>query len=101
MLDKQNQSPQCVACNSPMRLAVIEPSMWSQHLRTFACPAMQQQRAALHRKCRDWGLASANESSEDMIEIDCIGPADADPFPRRWPRRSQWDKRVCKMQTML
>jgi hypothetical protein len=38
MLDKQNQSPQCVACNSPMRLAVIEPSMWSQHLRTFACP---------------------------------------------------------------
>jgi transposase-like protein len=38
MLDKQNQGPQCAACGSPMRLAVIEPSMWSQHLRTFACP---------------------------------------------------------------
>jgi hypothetical protein len=45
-------------------------------------------------------LASAGESSEDVIEIDRIGPADADPFPRRWPRRSQWDKRVCN-QTML
>jgi hypothetical protein len=37
MLDQQNQGPQCVDCDSPMRLAVIEPSMWSQHLRTFAC----------------------------------------------------------------
>jgi hypothetical protein len=38
MLDKQNQGPLCTACDSPMRLAVIEPSMWSQHVRTFACP---------------------------------------------------------------
>jgi hypothetical protein len=38
MLDKQNQGPQCTACGSPMRLSVIEPSMWGQDLRTFACP---------------------------------------------------------------
>jgi hypothetical protein len=38
MLDKQDQGPQCVACDSPMRLAVIEPRMWSQYLRTYACP---------------------------------------------------------------
>jgi hypothetical protein len=38
MLDKRKQGPQCGACNHPMRLAVIEPSMWSQHARTFACP---------------------------------------------------------------
>jgi hypothetical protein len=41
MLDKQNQGPQCTACGSPMRLTVIEPSMWGQiwgqDLRTFAC----------------------------------------------------------------
>ena len=41
MLDKQNQGPQCTACGSPMRLMVIEPSMWGQiwgqDLRTFAC----------------------------------------------------------------
>jgi hypothetical protein len=53
---------------------------WAEHvepaLENVCLPAVQQQRAALHRKCRDWGLASANESSEDMIEIDRIGPAD-------------------------
>jgi hypothetical protein len=38
MLDKQNQGPLCTACGSPMRLAAIEPSMWDQDLRTFACP---------------------------------------------------------------
>ena len=38
MVDKQNQGPQCTACGSPMRLMVIEPSMWGQDLRTFACP---------------------------------------------------------------
>jgi hypothetical protein len=37
MHDKQNQGPLCAACGSPMRLSVIEPSMWSRHLRTFAC----------------------------------------------------------------
>jgi len=37
-LNKQNQGPQCTACGSPMRLAAIEPSMWRQDLRTFACP---------------------------------------------------------------
>jgi hypothetical protein len=37
MLDLQNQGPQCTACGSPMRLTVIEPSMWGQDLRTFAC----------------------------------------------------------------
>jgi hypothetical protein len=39
MLDTQNQGPQCTACDSPMRLTVIEPSMWGQDLRTFACPS--------------------------------------------------------------
>jgi transposase-like protein len=38
MLDKQNKGPQCTACDSPMKLTVIEPSMWGQDLRTFACP---------------------------------------------------------------
>ena len=38
MLDKQNQGPQCTGCGNPMRLAAIEPSMWRQDLRTFACP---------------------------------------------------------------
>jgi Zn finger protein HypA/HybF involved in hydrogenase expression len=38
MLDAQNQGPQCTACCSPMRLTAIEPSMWGQDLRTFACP---------------------------------------------------------------
>jgi hypothetical protein len=38
MLDKQNKGPQCTACGSPMKLTVIEPSMWGQDLRTFACP---------------------------------------------------------------
>jgi hypothetical protein len=38
MLDTQNQGPQCTACGSPMRLTAIEPSMWGQDLRTFACP---------------------------------------------------------------
>ena len=38
MLDKQNQGPQCTACGSPMKLSVIEPSMWGQDPRTFACP---------------------------------------------------------------
>jgi hypothetical protein len=38
MLDKQNQGPECTICGSPMRLTVIEPSMWDQDLRTFACP---------------------------------------------------------------
>jgi hypothetical protein len=41
MLDKQNQGPPCTSCGSPVRLTVIEPSMWSQiwgqDLRTFAC----------------------------------------------------------------
>ena len=37
MLDLQNQGPQCTACGSPMRLTAIEPSMWGQDLRTFAC----------------------------------------------------------------
>jgi hypothetical protein len=38
MLDKQNEGPQCTACGSPMKLSAIEPSMWGQDLRTFACP---------------------------------------------------------------
>jgi hypothetical protein len=38
MLDKQNQGPECTICGSPMRLTVIEPSMWDRDLRTFACP---------------------------------------------------------------
>ena len=38
MLDKQNQGPLCAACGSPMRLTAIEPSMWGQDLRSFACP---------------------------------------------------------------
>jgi hypothetical protein len=41
MLDKQIHGPQCAACGSPMKLTVIEPSMWiqiwDQDLRTFAC----------------------------------------------------------------
>jgi len=36
MLDAQNQGPQCTACDSPMKLTAIEPSMWGE-LRTFAC----------------------------------------------------------------
>jgi hypothetical protein len=42
MLDKQNQGPQRTACGSPMRLTVIEPSMWGQDLRTFACPSCKR-----------------------------------------------------------
>jgi hypothetical protein len=38
MLDKQNQGPQCTACNSPMKLSAIEPSSTGQDLRTFTCP---------------------------------------------------------------
>jgi hypothetical protein len=37
MLDRQNQGPQCTECGSPMKLTAIEPSMWGQDLRTFAC----------------------------------------------------------------
>jgi len=37
MLDRQNQSPQCTGCGSPMKLTAIEPSMWGQDLRTFTC----------------------------------------------------------------
>lgn len=37
MLDKQNRGSLCAACGSPMRLT-IEPSMWSQDVRSFACP---------------------------------------------------------------
>jgi hypothetical protein len=67
MLDKQNQDPQCVACDSPMRLAVIEPSIWSQYLRTFVCP--QCNSSELHfiesTVTEAW---LANESSENLIE---------------------------------
>jgi hypothetical protein len=38
MLDRQSQGPLYNACNSPMRLTVIEPSMWGQDVRSFACP---------------------------------------------------------------
>jgi hypothetical protein len=38
MLDKQHQGPVCAACGSLMRLTTIEPSMWGQDLRSFACP---------------------------------------------------------------
>jgi hypothetical protein len=38
VLDKQNQGPQCAACDSPMKLTAIEPSMCGQDLRTFSCP---------------------------------------------------------------
>lgn len=37
MLDKQRQGPVCAACGSVMRLMTIEPSMWGQDLRSFAC----------------------------------------------------------------
>jgi hypothetical protein len=35
MLDTQNQSPQCVDCDSPMMLTAIEPGGLGQDLRTF------------------------------------------------------------------
>jgi hypothetical protein len=37
MFDAQNQGPQCTACDSPMKLTAIEPSMGGAELRTFAC----------------------------------------------------------------
>jgi hypothetical protein len=37
MLDTQNQSPQCMDCDSPMMLAAIEPGGLGQDLRTFTC----------------------------------------------------------------
>jgi hypothetical protein len=42
MLDKQNQGLQCTACGSPMRLTVIDPSMWGQDLRAFACTSCER-----------------------------------------------------------
>jgi predicted RNA-binding Zn-ribbon protein involved in translation (DUF1610 family) len=38
MLDRQNQGPQCTACGSPMKLAMIEPNAPGKDLRTFNCP---------------------------------------------------------------
>jgi hypothetical protein len=37
MLDTQNQGPQRTACDLPMKLTAIEPSIWGEELRTFAC----------------------------------------------------------------
>jgi hypothetical protein len=42
MLDKQNQGRLCNACNSPMRLTAIAPSMWGQDVRSFVCPQCNQ-----------------------------------------------------------
>jgi hypothetical protein len=39
MLDFQNQGPTCTACDSPMKLTVIEPGDTGQDLRTYSCPA--------------------------------------------------------------
>jgi hypothetical protein len=38
MRETQNQGPQCMACDSPMKLTAIEPSASGQDLRTFTCP---------------------------------------------------------------
>ena len=38
MLDRQNQSPQCTACGSPMKLTAIEPGALGQDRRFFTCP---------------------------------------------------------------
>lgn len=38
MLEKQNQGPPCMACDSPMKLSAIEPSSTGRDLRTFTCP---------------------------------------------------------------
>jgi hypothetical protein len=37
MLDTQNQSPQCMDCDSPMTLTAIEPGGLGQDLRAFTC----------------------------------------------------------------
>jgi hypothetical protein len=37
MLDTQNQSPQCMDCDSPMTLIAIEPGGLGQDLRLFTC----------------------------------------------------------------
>jgi hypothetical protein len=37
MLDTQNQSPQCMDCDSPMTLTAIDPGGLGQDLRTFTC----------------------------------------------------------------
>jgi hypothetical protein len=36
-LDTQNQSPQCMDCDSPMTLTAIEPGGLGQDLRAFPC----------------------------------------------------------------
>jgi hypothetical protein len=38
MLDRQNQGPQCTACDSPMKLTAIEPAGVGQDRRFFTCP---------------------------------------------------------------
>ena len=38
MLDRQNQSPQCTACGSPMKRTAIEPGALGQDRRFFTCP---------------------------------------------------------------
>jgi uncharacterized protein YlaI len=37
MLDDKHQGPQCTACGSAMKLAVIEPRMRGKDLRTYYC----------------------------------------------------------------
>jgi hypothetical protein len=58
MLDTQNQSPQCVDCDSPMTLTAIEPGGLGQDLRAFTCEKCKRVERHI-MECRDGGMAKA------------------------------------------
>jgi hypothetical protein len=83
MLDRQSQGPLYNACNSPMRLTVIEPSMWGQDVRSFACPqcSSSEQRFIESAVTEAW-LAPSETTAQLWNSCSLAGIEAADREPR-------------------